>query len=241
MSQKNVKIWDGNGSSEYLSKIGLGHRREGDLGPVYGFQWRHFGAKYVDADADYTNQGVDQLRYVLDKIVNDPTNRRILLNAWNPAGISKKTRAHFLDLNIMALPPCHMFCQFYVSLPTPDQPKGRLSCQMYQRSCDMGLGVPFNIASYSLLTILIAHVTGLEPGEFIHCMGDTHVYLDHVEALETQLQREPKPFPKLTLVPSGNPLVTIDDMIKEIEGFEMDRVQLTGYEPHGKIVMKMSV
>ena len=105
----------------------------------------------------------------------------------------------------------------------------------------MGLGVPFNIASYSLLTILIAHVTGLEPGEFIHCMGDTHVYLDHVEALETQLQREPKPFPKLTLVPSGNPLVTIDDMIKEIEGFEMDRVQLTGYEPHGKIVMKMSV
>jgi thymidylate synthase len=225
-------IWEGNGSLEYLEKIGLGHRREGDLGPVYGFQWRHFGAEYTDADADYTNQGVDQLRYVLDKIVNDPTNRRILLSAWNPK-----------DLDKMALPPCHMFCQFYVSLPTEEYPKGRLSCQMYQRSCDMGLGVPFNIASYSLLTIMIAKVTGLEPGEFIHCMGDAHVYLDHVDALEEQLKREPFAFPKIN-VTSDKPAKenkTVDDMMQELESFEFENIQLNGYQCHAKVAMKMSV
>ena len=130
------------GSREYLDSIGLQHREEGDLGPVYGFQWRHFGAEYTDCHADYSNKGVDQLAEVIHKIKTNPTDRRILLTAWNPAALKE-----------MALPPCHMFAQFYVA-------NGELSCQMYQRSCDMGLGVPFNIASYALLTCLLAHVCG---------------------------------------------------------------------------------
>ena len=143
----------------------------------------------------------------------------------------------------MALPPCHMFCQFYVDLPSEKYPNGRLSCQMYQRSCDMGLGVPFNIASYSLLTILIAHVTGLEPGEFIHCMGDTHVYLDHVDALKVQLEREPKAFPKLFIKTQADRVQprTVDDMLKELESFEFNQIEILRYEPHPKIAMKMSV
>merc|ERR1711874_459623 len=181
LSEKGVKIWDGNGSKEFLDKRGLGHREEGDLGPVYGFQWRHFGAKYVDMHTDYTGQGVDQLAECIRKIKEDPTDRRILLTAWNPA-----------DLSEMALPPCHMFCQFYVA-------NGELSCQMYQRSCDMGLGVPFNVASYSLLTCMIAHVTNLKPGDFIHTLGDAHVYNNHITALEKQLKRSPRPFPTLEI------------------------------------------
>jgi len=136
LSEKGIKIWEGNGSREFLDKRGLSHREEGDLGPVYGFQWRHFGAKYVDMHTDYSGQGVDQLAECIKKIKEDPADRRIIMSAWNPA-----------DLNLMALPPCHMFCQFYVA-------NGELSCLMYQRSCDMGLGVPFNIASYSLLTCM---------------------------------------------------------------------------------------
>ena len=165
LQDRNIHIWDGNGSREYLDKVGLGHREEMDLGPVYGFQWRHFGAEYTDMHADYAGKGVDQLAEVIDKIKNNPNDRRILLTAWNPAALKE-----------MALPPCHMFCQFYVA-------NGELSCQMYQRSCDMGLGVPFNIASYSLLTCMIAQVCGLKPGDFVHCLGDTHVYSNHVEPL----------------------------------------------------------
>merc|ERR1711920_1010729 len=165
LSDKGIKIWDGNGSKEFLEKRGLGHREEGDLGPVYGFQWRHFGAKYVDMHTDYTGQGVDQLAECIRKIKEDPTDRRILLSAWNPA-----------DLDQMALPPCHMFCQFYVA-------EGKLSCLMYQRSCDMGLGVPFNIASYSLLTCMVAQVCGLQVGEFVHTLGNAHVYSNHIELL----------------------------------------------------------
>lgn len=145
----------------------------------------------------------------------------------------------------MALPPCHMFCQFYVDLPCEKYPKGRLSCQMYQRSCDLGLGVPFNIASYSLLTILIAHVTGLEPGEFIHVMGDAHVYKDHIEPLKVQLDREPRPFPKMFVRKSESTTVTdyknVDMMLQALESFEYDSLELIGYNPHDKIVMNMSV
>ena len=158
--EKDIHIWDGNGSKEFLSKLGLGHREEGDLGPVYGFQWRHFGAEYTDMHADYTGKGVDQLAEVIHTIKTNPNDRRIVLSAWNPA-----------DLKIMALPPCHMFCQFYV-----DTERGELSCQLYQRSADIGLGVPFNIASYALLTCLIAHCCNLKPGDFVHAMGDTHIY-----------------------------------------------------------------
>ncbi|KAJ2963447.1 hypothetical protein NQZ79_g1534 [Umbelopsis isabellina] len=220
LSDKGIKIWDGNGSREYLDSIGLSHREEGDLGPVYGFQWRHFGAEYVDCHTDYTGKGIDQLQQVIDKIKNKPTDRRIILSAWNPA-----------DMSIMALPPCHAFCQFYVSTPTTEEPTPRLSCVLYQRSCDMGLGVPFNIASYALLTRLIAHVTGLLPGDFIHTMGDTHVYVDHIDALKQQLEREPRPFPKLS----------INRKVDNIDDFKMEDLTLEDYKPHGKIDMKMSV
>merc|ERR1740138_962336 len=213
LSDKGVKIWDANGSREFLDKRGLSHREEMDLGPVYGFQWRHFGAKYVDMHTDYTGQGVDQLAECIRKIKEDPNDRRILLSAWNPA-----------DLSLMALPPCHMFCQFYVA-------KGALSCLMYQRSCDMGLGVPFNIASCSLLTYMMAQVCGLQPGEFIHTLGNAHVYENHVEPLKTQLERTPRPFPILKVNPD----------IKDIDGFKASDFELVGYNPHGAIKMDMAV
>mmetsp|Transcript_103758 Transcript_103758/g.179178 ORF Transcript_103758/g.179178 Transcript_103758/m.179178 type:complete len:514 (+) Transcript_103758:18-1559(+) len=213
LSDKGVKIWDANGSKEFLEKRGLGHREEMDLGPVYGFQWRHFGAKYVDMHTDYTGQGVDQLAECVRKIKEDPTDRRILLTAWNPA-----------DLSEMALPPCHMFCQFYVA-------NGELSCLMYQRSCDMGLGVPFNIASYSLLTYMMAQVCGLKPGDFVHTMGNAHVYKNHIEPLKTQLERTPRPFPVLKMNPE----------VKDIDGFQASDFELVGYNPHGKIAMDMAV
>ncbi|CEG36173.1 thymidylate synthase [Plasmopara halstedii] len=214
LQQKDIHIWDGNGSREYLDSRGLQTREVGDLGPVYGFQWRHFGAKYTNMHADYTGQGVDQLEEVIQKLRKSPTDRRIILSAWNPA-----------DLNEMALPPCHMFCQFYVA-------NGELSCQMYQRSADMGLGVPFNIASYALLTRLVAQVTGLEPGEFIHVIGDAHIYLNHVEPLQKQLTRTPRPFPTLHI----NPLKT-----SSIDDFKFEDFDVRDYCPHGAIKMAMSV
>ncbi|KAJ7732716.1 thymidylate synthase/dCMP hydroxymethylase domain-containing protein [Mycena metata] len=205
LSAKGVKIWDGNGSAEFLQKRGLGHRRPGDLGPVYGFQWRHFGATYTDCDKDYSGEGVDQLRECIRKIKEDPTDRRIILSAWNPA-----------DIPQMALPPCHMLCQFYVHLPPASSPtdKPKLSCLMYQRSADLGLGIPFNIASYALLTHMIAQVTNTTAHELIIQLGDAHVYRDHVDALEG-----------------------IDD----IEGFEYADFVVEGYECHPSIPMKMSV
>ncbi|KAM6217505.1 thymidylate synthase [Rhynchocyon petersi] len=179
LSSKGVKIWDANGSRDFLDSLGLSSREEGDLGPVYGFQWRHFGAEYKDMNS---------------------------------------------DLPQMALPPCHALCQFYVV-------NGELSCQLYQRSGDMGLGVPFNIASYALLTYMIAHVTGLKPGDFVHTLGDAHVYLNHVEPLKVQLQREPRPFPKLKIL---RKVETIDD-------FKTEDFQIEGYNPHPTIKMEMAV
>ncbi|EGO04227.1 hypothetical protein SERLA73DRAFT_67936 [Serpula lacrymans var. lacrymans S7.3] len=220
LSQKGIKIWDGNGSKEFLEKRGLGYRQEGDLGPVYGFQWRHFGAKYVDCDTDYTGRGIDQLKECIRKIKEDPTDRRIILSAWNPA-----------DIPLMALPPCHMMCQFYVHLPSSSSAKPRLSCLMYQRSADLGLGIPFNIASYALLTHMVAHVTGTEPHELIIQLGDAHVYKDHVQALEIQLTREPKPFPKLRWRRN----------VEDIDKFDSEDIVVEGYEPHPSIAMKMSV
>ncbi|KAL5714745.1 hypothetical protein ACHQM5_016663 [Ranunculus cassubicifolius] len=213
LQEKGIHIWDGNASREYLDSIGLYDREEGDLGPVYGFQWRHFGATYTNMHADYNGQGFDQLLDVIDKIKNKPDDRRIILSAWNPC-----------DLKLVALPPCHMFAQFYVA-------NGELSCQMYQRSADMGLGVPFNIASYSLLTCMIAHVCGLVPGEFVHVIGDGHVYKNHVEPLMEQLKKDPKPFPTLDI----NPLK------KDIDSFVMSDFKLVGYKPHQKIEMIMAV
>jgi thymidylate synthase len=213
LQEKNIHIWDGNGSREFLDKSGLSHREEGDLGPVYGFQWRHFGAPYSTMHADYSNQGVDQIKDILYKLKHNPTDRRIILSAWNPSALKE-----------MALPPCHMFAQFYVS-------NGELSCQMYQRSGDMGLGVPFNIASYALLTRLLAQVSGLKAGEFVHVLGDAHVYKNHVEPLYLQLEREPRPFPTLV----------IDPTITEIDDFKFEHFQVVGYDPHGTIKMEMAV
>lgn len=148
LTDKKIAIWEGNGSRCYLDSVGLEKREEGDLGPVYGFQWRHFGAKYIDMHTDYKGQGFDQLADAIRLIKTDPCNRRIAVSAWNPC-----------DLKEMALPPCHTFFQFYVA-------NGELSCQMYQRSCDMGLGVPFNVASYALLTRLVAQVTDQQSSLF---------------------------------------------------------------------------
>lgn len=247
LSEAGIRIWDGNGSREYLDSVGLSRREVGDLGPVYGFQWRHFGAEYVDAKTDYDGQGVDQLAEVIEKLKHKPYDRRIILSAWNPA-----------DLGKMALPPCHMFCQFYVSYPKPEnemqsngeaststngvstphtiddqlpKPRGMLSCQLYQRSCDMGLGVPFNIASYALLTHMLAEVCDLTPGTFIHTMGDCHVYLDHVDALKIQLEREPRDFPELK----------IKEQHDSIDGWKPEDFEIRGYQPHASIPMKMSV
>ena len=213
LQDKNIHIWDGNGSREFLDSRGLSHRKEGDLGPVYGFQWRHFGAEYVDMDTDYTGKGVDQLAAVIHTLKTNPTDRRMVISAWNPAALKD-----------MALPPCHMFCQFYVA-------NGELSCQMYQRSADMGLGVPFNVASYSLLTRMLAQVCGLKAGEFVHVIGDAHVYLNHVEPLQKQLEREPRPFPTLRIDPS----------VKDIDDFRYEHFTLEGYKPWPSIKMQMAV
>lgn len=171
LQAKNVRIWDGNSTREFLDKSGFQDREEGDLGPVYGFQWRHFGAEYKACGDDYAGQGIDQLNDVITRIRNNPNDRRIIMCAWNAA-----------DLPKMALPPCHCLVQFYVA-------DGELSCQLYQRSADMGLGVPFNIASYALLTYMIAHVTSLKTGDFVHTLGDAHVYLNHIEPLKEQVRR----------------------------------------------------
>lgn len=219
LSEKGVKIWEGNGSREYLDSLGLTTRRVGDLGPVYGFQWRHFGAEYKDCDADYTGQGYDQLANIIQTLKTNPYDRRIIMSAWNPPAFKE-----------MALPPCHVFCQFYVNFPK-DGSKPRLSCQMYQRSCDMGLGVPFNIASYALLTYMIAMVVDMEPGEFIHVMGDAHVYSNHVDALKEQLQRTPKTFPKLK----------IKRNVTNIDDFKFEDFEVVDYDPYGPIKMKMAV
>lgn len=213
LMEKGVHIWDANCSRDFLDKRGLTSYEEGELGPVYGFQWRHFGAEYKGLKHDYTGEGVDQLQEVIDTIKNNPDDRRIILTAWNPK-----------DLPKMALPPCHAFAQFYVC-------NGELSCQLYQRSADMGLGVPFNIASYALLTYMIAHVTGLKPGDFIHTLGDAHIYLNHIEPLQKQLERTPRPFPKLV----------IKNEVKNIDDFKMEDFEIVGYKPYPKIKMEMAV
>tara|TARA_Y100001958_G_C21213461_1_gene538978 strand:- start:388 stop:1863 length:1476 start_codon:yes stop_codon:yes gene_type:complete len=180
LNEKNVHIWDGNASKEYMEKRGLNYK-DGDLGPVYGFQWKYFGAEYRTCDDNYIGKGVDQIEYVINEITNNPTSRRIIISAWNPP-----------DLNKMALPPCHVMCQFHVN-----QKERILDCQLYQRSGDMFLGVPFNIASYSFLLYIIAKITDYKPGKLIHILGDCHIYEDHIEQVKEQLSRKTKTFPKL--------------------------------------------
>lgn len=191
-------IWTANALSPYWKPKA---KFEGDLGRVYGVQWRDFG-------------GVDQVVELINGIKKDPYGRRHILTAWNPG-----------QLDQMALPPCHCFAQFYVSA------NGKLSCQMYQRSCDMFLGVPFNIASYSLLTHMISQVCGLEAGEFVHVLGDAHIYLNHVEQVKEQLGREPLPLPTLWINPD----------VKDITEFTMEDFRLDGYNYHPPIKAPMAV
>jgi dihydrofolate reductase/thymidylate synthase len=213
LQKKKVHIWDGNASREYLDSIGLNEREEGDLGPVYGFQWRHFGAEYKTMHDDYTGQGIDQLAGLIEDIKKNPTSRRLVMSAWNAK-----------DLKLMALPPCHVLCQFYVT-------GGKLHLQMYQRSADMGLGVPFNIASYALLLRMVAQVCEIEPGDFVHVIGDAHVYKNHIEALQKQLKRTPRPLPVLR----------VNKEVKNIEDFKFDDFTIVNYNPFPKIKMDMAV
>ena len=194
LNDKNVHIWDGNASKEFMRSRGLNYE-EGELGPVYGFQWRRFGAQYSDKNKDYIREdGIDQLNEVIRLIKEDPNSRRIILSAWNP-----------VDLDKMALPPCHVMIQFSVD-------KGFLDAQMYQRSGDMFLGVPFNIASYSILMHIIGSITGYTPRYFHHVLGDAHVYMNHIEAIEEQIHRIPLDFPKLII---KNKIDNIDNIDEE--------------------------
>jgi len=193
LNDNGVRIWN-----EWADK-------DGNLGPVYGYQWRSWPAS--------DGRKIDQLTDVINGIKSSPDSRRLLVSAWNVGEIQN-----------MALPPCHVMFQFYVA-------GGRLSCQLYQRSCDIFLGVPFNIASYALLTMMVARVTGLEPGEFIHTLGDAHIYLNHIEQVKLQLLRDPYPLPRMEINPS----------VKDIFNFRFEDFKLTDYVSHPGIKGDISV
>jgi thymidylate synthase len=193
LKENGVSIWD-----EWADA-------EGNLGPVYGYQWR----SWPTPDGGQ----IDQISQLVEQIRNNPDSRRLMVTAWNP-----------VDVDRMALPPCHCLFQFYVA-------GGRLSCQLYQRSADIFLGVPFNIASYALLTLMIAQVTGLQPGEFVHTFGDAHLYSNHLEQVETQLARDPLPLPVMKLNPE----------IRSVFDFTYDDFELVGYEAHPHIKAPVAV
>src|SRR4051794_36863214 len=193
LQERGVTIWD-----EWADE-------NGELGPVYGYQWRHWRTP--------DGREIDQIRGVLDSLKKKPDSRRHIVSAWNPA-----------DVERMALPPCHTLFQFYVA-------DGRLSCQMYHRSADVFLGVPFNIASYALLTLMVAQVSGLQPGEFVLTLGDAHLYLNHLEQAREQLSRTPRPFPRMRLNPE----------VKDLFAFQFEDFTLESYEPHPAIKAPIAV
>ena len=182
LERVGVNIWTDNSSREYLDGCKLYNYEEGDCGPIYGFQWRHFGTIYKGCAYNYMGLGIDQLKNCINLIKTNPTSRRIFMSAWNP-----------VQLNDMCLPPCHVSYQFYVSN------NNELSCTLYQRSGDMFLGIPFNIASVSLLVYIIAHITDKTPGKVSIVIGDAHIYNDHIEQVKTQLQRNILKAPKLMI------------------------------------------
>ncbi|MCB2222237.1 MAG: thymidylate synthase [Bacteroidetes bacterium] len=203
LKDNKVTIWD-----EWADE-------KGDLGPIYGAQWRN-----------WNGDGIDQIAEVIHLIKTNPDSRRMLVVAWNPSvlPLPGKSFSENVAAGRAALPPCHAFFQFYVA-------DGKLSCQMYQRSCDIFLGVPFNIASYALLTMMMAQVTDLEPGEFIHTLGDAHIYLNHIDQCKLQLTREPYPLP----------IMKINPEVKDIFGFNFEDFELVGYQSHPHIKGAISV
>ena len=214
LQKQNVKIWNGNGSREFLDSRGLQHLKENDLGPVYGHQWRHFNASYKTCDDDYTGQGVDQLQDVINELKNEKTrnSRRLLVSAWNPQ-----------QINEMALPPCHVLMQFNVL------GGDRLSCSLYQRSGDVGLGVPFNIASYSFLTHLIAKHCNLKATEFVYHLGNAHIYDDHIESLKLQVERKLYNFPTIEIL----------QKYENIDDYTIDDFKINNYMFNEQIKMEM--
>ena len=214
LKEQKVHIWDLNGTKEFLESRGLSYE-EDDLGPVYGHQWRFFNAPYTSCHEDYTNKGIDQLEKVIQDLKNPETrsSRRHIISAWNPC-----------QLDEMALPPCHVLFQFHVTHGN------KLSCSLYQRSGDVGLGVPFNIMSYAAFTILIAKHCDLEPYEFIYYLGNTHIYKEHEQALRKQITREPYPFPTMQIC----------EKRQNINDYVLDDFEIKDYQYHESIKMNMN-
>jgi thymidylate synthase len=214
LQKQNVKIWNGNASREYLDSVGMTERNENDLGPVYGHQWRFFNAKYSDCKQDYTGQGIDQLINIIKDLKDNKKkySRRLIMSAWNPC-----------QLDEMALPPCHVLVQFNVL------PGDKLSCSLYQRSGDVGLGVPFNIASYSMLTHILAKHCGLNACEFNYHLGNAHIYDDHIEKLKLQIKRQPRVFPKINILNKHD----------NINDYSIEDIELIDYTHHESLIMDM--
>jgi thymidylate synthase len=214
LQSQDVHIWDGNSTRDFLDKRGLSNLPEWDIGAGYGHQWRHFDAPYNTCKDDYTGKGVDQISKIIKLIKEEPTSRRIVLCAWNPAQEDQ-----------MALPPCHILAQFYVREGI------YLDCQLYQRSQDVALAANYNITAYSALTVMFAHVTGLQAGKFIHVIGDAHVYLNHVDAVKELLTRQPYSFPQLK----------ITNQTTDIFQIKLEDFQITGYKSHPTLKMPMAI
>ena len=214
LASMGCRIWDANGCRSFLDSRGLAHRREGDLGPVYGHQWRHYGAAYTEAGADYSGKGVDQLQEIVDTL-KDPTkrsSRRMVMSAWSAA-----------QLDEMALPPCHVLVQFHVT------GGNKLHCSFYQRSGDIGLGIPFNIASYAMLTHLLAHHCGLEAGERYHTIGNAHIYEQHANGLREYLGRDV----------GVAPTISFRERREAIDDYKETDFLIAGYSPGPPLKLAM--
>jgi thymidylate synthase len=209
LKERRVSIWDEWATEQECGRFG---REAGDLGPIYGHQWRNYGAT-KSPDGGYRDDGVDQVSRVVEQIRSNPWSRRLIVSGWNPAEADRVT-----------LPPCHTLFQFHVQ-------HGRLSCQLYQRSADVFLGVPFNIASYALLTMMLAQACDLEPGDFVHTFGDAHLYRNHLDQARLQLSRAPR----------TRPTMRIDPSVREIFDFRYPHFRLEGYDPHPHIAAEVSV
>lgn len=216
LQKENVKIWNGNSTREFLDSRGLNHLNENDLGPVYGHQWRFWNAKYDNSNTNYKGKGIDQLQEIIDGLrlskETGEISRRLIMSAWNPE-----------QLNEMALPPCHVLSHYHIT------EGNKLSCTLYQRSADMGLGVPFNIASYGFLTHLLAKHCDLEAKEFTHFIGNAHIYDDHIDILQEQIIRTPYEPPDLEII----------NVRENIEDYTFEDFKINNYNHHNEIRMRM--